>query len=1022
MEQYGSYEVIKELSAAQGFVVYLARAKSGGIAAAEGFVVKAFSSGDFIGGGTQLWRRGEFKSVPLKPRVYADPEAFLNAVRKQQRASSQGSPYIAPVVGSGRDERGAWYATRFYPHSIKNIIEGRVSLTRDVFFHVIRSITRGLLVFKRISGQSHGNLKPGNVLIGGEKKIRQAEIVLVDPSPYKTDEARAYELSDLHALGEIMYQLVRRKEVEGTAHWPLVSSPEWSNLFGETADAWRELCNKLLDPQLSAHPITLEELEVELARLEPKPPVSKSVLVAIVTAVLLLAVAGYFLVSHLMSGKYGSIEITSAPPGAEVLLDDKQMGRTPYRATKLPPGDMSYWLKLERHNDYRVNTNIVAGMKAKLHIVLSHQLGTVVLTSDPLGAEILTNEVIIGNTPFTNTLLTGTHRFTLRYPNLQEQKLIVPVENKQTTEKFVVFPRAEIRVRSEPAGAIVLIGGRPIGNTPTNLVFDPGQVTFELQMDGYNSATVKTNVLARGKLDIAVALSKGQGAIGLLSDPAGAEVYWKDKLQGRTPVYLTLPRGMQEFVLRYGHLTEQTRTADVGKEMPDIVVFPRANLIVQSDPSGAEVLMGTNVVGITPTNLVVNPGNVELALRLSDFSGTVKTNLPAGAYVAVHVPLSIGLGRVYVNSYPSGASIFSVEGRPLGSAGSSIELPKGVHGLIARHLVYTNLEEQRFSVVVEKDAAWTNEVKFPYGSLVIRSRPEGAAIFQDEKRIGATPHTNLFLKPGPVAYELRLEDYRVEIVATNAVDGQTLTVNPQLERGIGIIAFTSEPSGAQILVNGSLVGTTPRTNTVPTGTNLVVARYGNLGEQMTTVVVRMGDEKTVPFRFELPTTESMTNSIGMVLVKVGDDYWVGQSKVTVSEYEQIFPGGAPAVRGNRQPLKATWTDAITFCGHLTAREQALGKLSRRNDLAYSLPRTNEWTQIVQVQGLARSLAAEPAGEDAWEWCFTTQGGLSQPAPTIAVARGPTDQLRTGTLKLRDKDLDTVTFRCVLVPRNSREKQ
>src|SRR6185369_17104158 len=326
MEQYGSYEVIKELSAAQGFAVYLVRTKAGGIASDAGFVVKAFSSVDSIGADTQLWCRRELKLVPLKPRVSANPEAFLNAIRKQQRASSQGSPYIAPVVGCGQDERGAWYATRFYPRSIKSIIEGQGSLTRDVFFHVIQSVIRGLLVFKKICGQSHGNLKPGNVLIAGEKKICQSEIVLVDPSPDKTEEPQVHEHSDLHALGEIMYQLVRRKEVEGTAHWPLAPSPEWSNLFGETADAWRELCNRLLDPQLSVQPITLEELEAELAKLEPKPPLSTKVLMAIVALVLLLGVGSYFVISGLVGKNYGSVEITSTPIGAEVLRNGKKMG------------------------------------------------------------------------------------------------------------------------------------------------------------------------------------------------------------------------------------------------------------------------------------------------------------------------------------------------------------------------------------------------------------------------------------------------------------------------------------------------------------------------------------------------------------------------------------------------------------------------------------------------------------------------------------------------------------------------
>ncbi len=57
------------------------------------------------------------------------------------------------------------------------------------------------------------------MLIGAAAKLREAEIALADLLPGGDAEAGRYEIADLRAIGEIIYQLVRRRELADSADW-----------------------------------------------------------------------------------------------------------------------------------------------------------------------------------------------------------------------------------------------------------------------------------------------------------------------------------------------------------------------------------------------------------------------------------------------------------------------------------------------------------------------------------------------------------------------------------------------------------------------------------------------------------------------------------------------------------------------------------------------------------------------------------------------------------------------------------
>src|SRR6266478_7467730 len=223
MAFFGSFETDREIYSDPIYTVY--GAKKSGDPVSE-YAVKVFSI-------HQVSLEAE-TSTELEPLLSDIERVRLKGIEVQAKAAAT-SAYIAPVLESGRDDRGVWYATQFYPRSVNKIISGRVALNFEAFQHIIRSIAQGALDFKRACGRSHGDIRPSNVQISKSEQFTKADVMLSDPLPGGEQEGARYELSDLRGIGQVMLQLVRQRAIEREEDFlilPILSSPEWTRLFG----------------------------------------------------------------------------------------------------------------------------------------------------------------------------------------------------------------------------------------------------------------------------------------------------------------------------------------------------------------------------------------------------------------------------------------------------------------------------------------------------------------------------------------------------------------------------------------------------------------------------------------------------------------------------------------------------------------------------------------------------------------------------------------------------------------------
>ncbi len=254
MATYGSYEAVRELYRG-GFVTVSVARRIDGDAELK-YVVKSF----------------EPPPENLSPKARRQGVmCFLDAARAQQVVAESGAEHWAPIHEFKPIDGGAYYVTDLYPRSAQRLIFSEVKLDGHRLHTIITSVVNALIEMRGVCDRPHANLKVGNVLLVEPQPGVLTKVVLSDPLPETRIDAESVDYIDQKLVGELIHHLVLLKPVQVMGGWPVPDSPRWSFL-GRKADAWRDLCNRLLDPDLAEQCPTLQQLaQEELPRLVAPP-------------------------------------------------------------------------------------------------------------------------------------------------------------------------------------------------------------------------------------------------------------------------------------------------------------------------------------------------------------------------------------------------------------------------------------------------------------------------------------------------------------------------------------------------------------------------------------------------------------------------------------------------------------------------------------------------------------------------------------------------------------------------------
>lgn len=223
--------------------------------------------------------------------------------------------------------------------------------------------------------------------------------------------------------------------------------------------------------------------------------------------------------------------------------------------------------------------------------------GTLVIDSDPDGAEISIDGAKLGITPATLELRAGTHRVLLRHPYHPDATRRISLARGETiqVEETLTPAQGALTIASNPKGAQVVLNGSPQpGVTP--MVVDPipaGRHEVVLQLKGRTSVTVEVEVRPGRRVALARDLEPARmGVISVITTPAGARATLIDAAGERYAAGTPVPVGRYALeVIRNGY-HPQNLTVEVNapqKEVALTLVPITGTLTVRARPAEATI-------------------------------------------------------------------------------------------------------------------------------------------------------------------------------------------------------------------------------------------------------------------------------------------------------------------------------------------------------------------------------------------------------------------------------------------------
>ncbi|MCS6946553.1 MAG: PEGA domain-containing protein, partial [Steroidobacteraceae bacterium] len=240
----------------------------------------------------------------------------------------------------------------------------------------------------------------------------------------------------------------------------------------------------------------------------------------------------------------GRIAIDTGGIPAEVYADGAPVGRAP-GIVQVPAGRRTITVRAERYVDAVQSLEVEgADVLQNLQFKLQSSWGKLEVRSATPGAQVAANDGALQTVPAILDLPAGVHRVRLVAPQAKPWESTVIVKAGDITRLGPITlgaPDAELRVRSDPSGADVTVGGVFKGRTPLTVPL-PAGASYEILVvrPGYRPWSRSVAAAAGARLDLTPRLEPIWVSLAVSGEPADAELLVDGQPRGRTPQTLQL--------------------------------------------------------------------------------------------------------------------------------------------------------------------------------------------------------------------------------------------------------------------------------------------------------------------------------------------------------------------------------------------------------------------------------------------------------------------------------------------------
>ena len=235
---------------------------------------------------------------------------------------------------------------------------------------------------------------------------------------------------------------------------------------------------------------------------------------------------------------YGSMNITSEPSGAEVSILGKVIGTTPRVTNPVPSAMYIVKFSLDGYEPAWLPVNVQSGRQVDVHVALVPETATVIIDSDPTGAQVQMNGKDLGGTPvLLPDLALGSYSASVQMQGYTRREISWKVQNGRPILINVPLMNniGTLSLDSTPESAELEIDGKSYGNTPFKDFLEQGQHTVRLTKNGYKPFEKIVTVKRDETTELNAVMEMLPGSLSIESDPVGAALFINGVDYGVTP-------------------------------------------------------------------------------------------------------------------------------------------------------------------------------------------------------------------------------------------------------------------------------------------------------------------------------------------------------------------------------------------------------------------------------------------------------------------------------------------------------
>lgn len=508
---------------------------------------------------------------------------------------------------------------------------------------------------------------------------------------------------------------------------------------------------------------------------------------------------------------YGTLQISSTPEnGAKVSLNGMPTGKTtPCKIEMVPAGEHTVKVSYDMYETTSQKVTVIPGETKPVIINMNPAFSEVSLQSEPK-ADIYINGIFKANGSWQGRLTPAVYSFEAKL-----EKHTTATE-KQTVDigipvNLTLHPKprtGNLKVISNPFEATIKINGNVMGQTPTtlrNLLI--GDYTTEISLPGYSTAVEKATVTEGQTAIINTTLINGRNST-INSDPSGATLTIDGVAVGTTPYTGPVSYGSHKIKLELG-LTKAYKNLVVNESDNSnynlTFTAGSANLDI-SNTSNASIYIDGEYKGTGSWQGKLASGTYRIEVKKDGLKpAQQQVELYEGDNQKITLEPVQSFGTLDANTDPAGATIL-INGKVRGTTPNLMtNLPSGNYDV--------ELRKEGFSSVLKKVIIRENETtkldeKLSAGLVFsITSIPSGVDIFVDGIASGKTP------KDIALSYSthiIKVTDGKISKESQLDVSKESATLLMyQLYECNQTKSITSFPSGANVIVDGTIIGTTP---------------------------------------------------------------------------------------------------------------------------------------------------------------------------------------------------------------------